>query len=1013
MRFHAWNLTEFERLIYMDCDIMLLDNIDEHLPLLRNKSTQGINSGLLVLRPGAGILEELIAEWLSLFPTKGCINDQPFLRQFFDRTERGMRWLRYHPMRLYHMAGGPSSSFGWEKACIYFKETEACSPEARIYEELFYRRVTGTHVSSRTSTSNSNNMASTRICVKNLPKHVKEDRLKEHFSQKGEITDVKILRTKDGRSRMFGFIGFRTAEEAKQARAYFNNTFLDTSKITVEKARPQGDEKLGRAWSKYSQGSSRFEERQKKQNANTSAAQNKRKRKLLDEEEEGEDEKTNKEKESKEFQEFMMVNKPRTSAQAPKLWGNDDLALVDANKEDSSRKKKRIKRKTDDGAVVDLIAVPNRKPGGQGTFVTRTRIKFEDDGEKANEAKQNQKSMFGDDDDDDEEEAEKERENLLMDGSSDDELYEDLPPHKAQNKTGNGNMEEEEQEEEEEEQEEEEEENEEGIQTNYSKHDKRENKPAKENTKNIQEKITHPVSKERAVAEIGDTGRLFIRNLAFTTTEEDLHKLFKKFGQVSEVHIVINKETKQSTGLAFVKFMFPQHAVDAFTALDGSIFQGRLIHILPAAKKENEENGTQSNSADSAASAFKKQKEAQLQETSQSDHNWNPLLLRTDAVLEAVAGSYGLSKGDILDKEEGSMATRVAISETKIINETKKYFEQEGISFNELNTALAASQEAKKKMKRSGTTILVKNLPFTTSNDELHALFSKYGTLARIVLPPSKAIAVVEFLESSEARKAFKSLAYTKFHHVPLYLEWAPEAILSPSSSSSLAKSSAGRTTDQPQSVEAAKREKERILEDEEIDSFLEGKARTLFIKNLNFSTEEDTLRAHFQEVGTVRAVTIAKKNNQGRKVSLGYGFVEFARSEDALKAIKNLQGKTLEGHALELKFAKPTSKAQPTSSKKKQSTATFAQKPTPKLLVKNVAFETTKKELRELFGTFGQVKSVRLPKKMGGQNRGFAFVDFLTKQEAKSAMEQLQHTHLYGRHLVLEYAKEEKASLS
>ena len=37
---------------------------------------------------------------------------------------------------------------------------------------------------------------SSRICVKNLPKHADENRLKEHFSQKGEVTDVKVMRTR-------------------------------------------------------------------------------------------------------------------------------------------------------------------------------------------------------------------------------------------------------------------------------------------------------------------------------------------------------------------------------------------------------------------------------------------------------------------------------------------------------------------------------------------------------------------------------------------------------------------------------------------------------------------------------------------------------------------------------------------------------------------------------------------------------------------------------------------------
>ncbi|KAJ0488990.1 putative RNA recognition motif domain, nucleotide-binding alpha-beta plait domain superfamily [Helianthus annuus] len=68
--------------------------------------------------------------------------------------------------------------------------------------------------------------------------------------------------------------------------------------------------------------------------------------------------------------------------------------------------------------------------------------------------------------------------------------------------------------------------------------------------------------------------------------------------------------------------------------------------------------------------------------------------------------------------------------------------------------------------------------------------------------------------------------------------------------------------------------------------------------------------------------------------------------------------------------------------------------------IVRNVAFEATEKELRQLFSPFGQVKSLRLPTRFG-KHRGFAFVEYVTKQETKNALQALSNTNLYGRHLV------------
>merc|ERR1712224_210954 len=80
-------------------------------------------------------------------------------------------------------------------------------------------------------------------------------------------------------------------------------------------------------------------------------------------------------------------------------------------------------------------------------------------------------------------------------------------------------------------------------------------------------------------------------------------------------------------------------------------------------------------------------------------------------------------------------------------------------------------------------------------------------------------------------------------------------------------------------------------------------------------------------------------------------------------------------------------------------------------LCVRNLAFEVKNAELRQLFSAYGSLTAVRIPKKANYDgHRGFAFVDFASKAEAAAAYEALQHTHLYGRRMVIE-AAEEKAT--
>jgi multiple RNA-binding domain-containing protein 1 len=124
-------------------------------------------------------------------------------------------------------------------------------------------------------------------------------------------------------------------------------------------------------------------------------------------------------------------------------------------------------------------------------------------------------------------------------------------------------------------------------------------------------------------SDVGSTGRLFIRNLSFLTTEEELVALFKKYGPISEVHIPLSKDTKSPKGIAFIKFLKPPDALTAMNALDGATFHGRLLHVLPSQGAV-----TAKESKDNKPKTYKEKKEQERKKTADSQqYSWNSLFM--------------------------------------------------------------------------------------------------------------------------------------------------------------------------------------------------------------------------------------------------------------------------------------------------------------------------------------------------------------------------------------------------
>jgi len=79
---------------------------------------------------------------------------------------------------------------------------------------------------------------------------------------------------------------------------------------------------------------------------------------------------------------------------------------------------------------------------------------------------------------------------------------------------------------------------------------------------------------------------------------------------------------------------------------------------------------------------------------------------------------------------------------------------------------------------------------------------------------------------------------------------------------------------------------------------------KNIFVGNLSFGATEDAVRAMFEAYGTVERVSVVTDRDTGR--AKGFGFVEMSSNSEADRAIAELNGRELDGRALNVNEARP-----------------------------------------------------------------------------------------------------------
>ncbi|ORY54804.1 uncharacterized protein BCR38DRAFT_145735 [Pseudomassariella vexata] len=776
-------------------------------------------------------------------------------------------------------------------------------------------------------------METSRIFVRGLQPNIKEADFRKHFSSRGHITDVKLKP-----ERGIAFVGYKSPEEAAEAVKYFNRSFIRMSKLSVELAKPIGDVSL-------------LKSRQQ-----TTAVQSAPTRSVVQPPETKE---VNAKKRKRDLsydaklQEFLGVMQPGKNPENSALEVDEETnprKIVALSGEESDNEYEKIPSRN--RSIVEPTT--SKKVTTPSGAASNSIIPGDASGDTVSDAQDPPCALSGKAATDDD--WLRLRTNRLLDLMDDDDIAAipsraepstSLPPTPVPTKS-------------------------------YAE-------PERTDEADGDKPEPDSLEEETPLQSISRTRRLFIRNLSYKITEEDIRKFFEQYGSLEEVHLPMDRSGKNK-GFAFVAFVESDSAVAAFQKADKASLSGRILHLLPGSTKRDTVDEFELSKLPLKTQQLLKKKA----KAATSKFDWNSLFMNQDAVNSSVAARLGISKSELLDPTSADAAVKQAIAETSTLQDVKAFFTANGVNL-----------DAFKSSPRSYAVILCKNFSYGTNTaEELRSAFEVHGQVTRVLIPPSATIAIIQFANEVDGRTAFDKLKYSRFGNNMLFLEPGPQNLFSQREQGVAVSTKPSDT----QKVSASE-----LLERGDNDGDIES--TSLYVKSLSFATTTTQLAEAFQHLEGFQSARVKTKSDAkkpGQVLSMGFGFVSFSTKAAAEAALKAMDGTVLHGHKLQVRASHRGNDVAEERRREDHAKKVAGQK--TKIVCRNLPFEATKSDLRALFGTYGQIRKIRIPKNVSNRSKGFAFIEFTTVREAENAFNALCDTHLLGRRLVLEYAEADAA---
>ena len=196
---------------------------------------------------------------------------------------------------------------------------------------------------------------------------------------------------------------------------------------------------------------------------------------------------------------------------------------------------------------------------------------------------------------------------------------------------------------------------------------------------------------------------------------------------------------------------------------------------------------------------------------------------------------------------------------------------------------------------------------------------------------------------------------------------------------------------------EESSNEEEEENDKEKEEELPENAYEELFVRNIGYNTTQEGLADFFAKYGDVEESKIVTDKNTGK--SRGFGFLKFYEKKSAVAAMKDADNIVVDGRNLQIRYSNDKSsqmKGGNGNSAKKGPATEFG------VFVGNISYKCTDNDLKKFFKDCGKVVDVRIAKKPDGKLKGFAHVDFETKEAMEKAVEK-NGKELQGRPLKID----------